>query len=298
MTSRALVLGGGGPVGIAWESGLLTGLAEAGVDLAQADFILGTSAGAFVGARLAMGVDVLGLAAPFLTARDAPPKPTAARPAGPPPDLSALTRATTEILRGERPAQDVRAELGAWAADASAMSEEDFIQSFGRFLAELPDDAWPERGFACGAVDIADGTFRLWDKAAGVGLARAVASSCSVPGVHPPVTVKERRYMDGGARSATNADLAQGYDRVVVIAVRVDGGQAGVFADRLRARLAGELQVLRDAGVQVELVTPDAASLTAFGVNLMDPARRPAAAQAGLDQGRAAAAALRALWSG
>ena len=131
-----------------------------------------------------------------------------------------------------------------------------------------------------------------------MGLTRAVASSCSVPGVYPPVTIKGRRYMDGGMRSATNADMAKGHDLVVVIAVRVDGGQAGVFADRLRARLDGELQVLRDAGAQVELITPDAASLAAFGRQSDGSARRPAAAQAGLGQGRAAAESLRAVWLG
>ncbi|MDB5445730.1 MAG: patatin, partial [Phenylobacterium sp.] len=56
MTTRALVLGGGGPVGVAWESGLIAGFAQAGVDLGRADFVLGTSAGSIVGAKLAMGV--------------------------------------------------------------------------------------------------------------------------------------------------------------------------------------------------------------------------------------------------
>jgi NTE family protein len=45
MAKRALVLGSGGPVGIAWEVGLLAGLADARVDLSDADFIVGTSAG-------------------------------------------------------------------------------------------------------------------------------------------------------------------------------------------------------------------------------------------------------------
>ena len=62
MGSRALVLGGGGPVGIAWESGLLAGLAKAGIDLGRSDFIVGTSAGSFVGARLAMGAEAATLA--------------------------------------------------------------------------------------------------------------------------------------------------------------------------------------------------------------------------------------------
>jgi NTE family protein len=292
MTKRALVLGGGGPVGIAWETGLLAGLAEAGVDLADADFIMGTSAGSFVGAQIAMGVDVRSMAQTFVAMKDAPAKPASStRPAGPPPDLSFLLRKMAEAASGKRPAQEVRAELGAWAADASPMSEEAFIQSFGRFLSGLPQDAWPQKGYACTAVDIADGAFKLWDKAAGVGLARAVASSCSVPGVYPPITIKGARYMDGGMRSATNADMAKGYDLVVVIALRVMGS-----AGERRDPLDGEIEALRAAGAQVQLLMPDAPSQAVFGPNLMDARRRPGAAQAGLDQGRAAAAALATVW--
>jgi NTE family protein len=51
MTERALVLGAGGITGIAWEWGILAGLAEAGVDLAGAGLVIGTSAGSVVGAR-------------------------------------------------------------------------------------------------------------------------------------------------------------------------------------------------------------------------------------------------------
>ena len=47
--TRALVLGGGGAVGVGWQTGLLMGLLEAGVDLAGAEAIVGTSAGALVG---------------------------------------------------------------------------------------------------------------------------------------------------------------------------------------------------------------------------------------------------------
>ncbi len=299
MTKKALVLGGGGPVGIAWESGLLTGFAAAGVDLSDADFILGTSAGSFVGAQLAMGAKPASLAAPFLAMADAPPKPrTEPRdPARPAPDLTLLMRKMAEAASGVRPAQEVRAEIGAWALEQSPMSEDAFIQSFGRFLAELPADAWPRKGYACTAVDAADGSFRLWDKAAGVGLARAVASSCSVPGVYPPVTINGRRYIDGGMRSAVNADMATGYDLVVVVAIRVATG-AGEAAQRMREALDAELRVLKDGGARVELVTPDDASVAAFGPNLMDMRRRPAAAQAGVIQGRAGADAIRPAWNG
>jgi len=299
MTKKALVLGGGGPVGIAWESGLLAGFAEAGVDLSDADFILGTSAGSFVGAQLAMGASPASLAAPFLAMADAPPKPkTASRePAGPPPDLTMLMRKMAEAASGVRPAQEVRAEIGAWALQHNPMSEDAFIQSFGRFLAELPANAWPRKGYACTAVDAVDGSFRLWDKAAGVGLARAVASSCSVPGVYPPITINGRRYIDGGMRSPVNADMATGYELVVVVAIRVATG-AGEAAQRMRQSLDAEIQVLLDGGARVELVTPDDASVAAFGPNLMDMRRRPGAVQAGIVQGRAGAETIRSAWKG
>ena len=53
--SRAIVLGGGGSAGIAWESGLLAGLLEAGADLEAADLVVGTSAGSAVAVQLRAG---------------------------------------------------------------------------------------------------------------------------------------------------------------------------------------------------------------------------------------------------
>src|SRR3954470_11059972 len=55
---RALVLGGGGVTGIAWEVGLLHGLAEAGVNLTDATTTIGTSAGSAVAARLTTGTSL------------------------------------------------------------------------------------------------------------------------------------------------------------------------------------------------------------------------------------------------
>src|SRR5215510_13385362 len=52
MAGRALVLGGGGVTGVAWELGLLAGLAEAGLDLTDADLFVGTSAGSVVAAQV------------------------------------------------------------------------------------------------------------------------------------------------------------------------------------------------------------------------------------------------------
>jgi NTE family protein len=285
--TRALVLGGGGPVGIAWEAGLIAGLAEAGVDLAAADYILGTSAGSFVGSQLAMGKRAGDMAAAILAEADRPrpaPPPVAGRPAEATaaPNLALLFQKMQEAASGERDPQEVRREIGQFALAAQTIDEASFIRGFGRSLAEAQADTWPERGFACTAVDAETGEFVVWNADAKVGLARAVASSCSVPGVFPPITINGRRYIDGGMRSATNADLATGHDVVVVIALRIAGAPP-----RGRPALDAEIDALKAAGARVELITPNEASQSAFGANLMDARVRPAAAKAGLAQGRA-----------
>ncbi len=294
--TRALVLGGGGPVGIAWESGLIAGLAQGGVDLGQADFTLGTSAGSFVGARLALGADAATLADPIIADKIPGDERRPAQGGGPPPDLSKLMQLMGEAQGGLRNPAEVRAEIGAYALAAQTIGEDAFIESFGRSFSTLPVDAWPERGFACTAVDAQTGGFQLWTGDSGVGVVRAVASSCSVPGVYPPVTLKGRRYIDGGMRSSTNADMASGHEMVVVIALRT-GAAGGALAERIAARFNEEIESLKDGGGTVVTVTPDPASLEAFGLNLMDFRRRPDAARAGLAQGLAYAADMKAYWS-
>lgn len=281
-------------MGIGWESGIVSGLMEAGVDLSQADLIVGTSAGSFIGANLAMGRDLARLAETYINEQQQPAP--AAGPAARAPDLSILIAKLQEAVSGARPAKEVRTEIGAWALTVRTSTEEEFIASFGGWLSALPENAWPSRPYACTAVDAADGSFVVWNQEAGIGLARAVASSCSVPGIFPPITIRGRRYIDGGIRSATNADVAKGYDAVLVVAVTVRVTDP-IMAERFRKPLENELKILRESGAQVELIMPDAASLDAFGLNLMDRRRRPAAAKAGLSQGRADAARLRSFWS-
>ena len=299
MTTRALVLSGGGPVGIAWESGLIGGLAVGGLDVSKADFIMGTSAGAFVGSLLARGTTPEALAAPFLAMDEAaPPRLPASEPekSPAPPNTSALWLRMERARNAGKSPEEVRADIGVFALEAETVSEEDFIKSFGRAFTELPADFWPTANYACTAVEALTGEFKLWTRDSGVGLARAVASSCSVPGVFPPVTLDGRRYIDGGVRSGGNADYATGYDRVLLVAIRV--AMEGPMGERMKRGLDAELKVLTDAGAKVEVLYPDTDSIAAFGPNLMDARRRPPAAKAGYAQGRAQAEALKSFWHG
>ncbi|UJW30663.1 patatin-like phospholipase family protein [Saccharothrix sp. AJ9571] len=278
MTQRALVLGGGGITGIAWEWGILAGLAEAGVDLTGADLVVGTSAGSVVGAQVASGIE----AETRYQAQLAPPDGELAAALG----RGMMLRFALAML-GPADAQRFRARVGRIALRARTEASE--ADRIAVIESRLPVREWPERRLLLTAVDAETGRFRTFDRHDGVPLVHAVAASCAVPGVWPPVTIDGRRYIDGGIRSGSNADLAAGADRVVVLAPlpRGIGPMTGV---------GKQVEALR-AHASVVLVTPDQAALAAFGRNVLDPANRAAAARAGYAQAAAVLEEVRPVWS-
>ena len=148
----------------------------------------------------------------------------------------------------------------------------------------LPSHDWPDRVLRISAIDTATGELVGFDKNSGVGLVDAVAASCAVPGVWPPVTIGDRRYMDGGIGSSVNLALADDCD-VVVVLVPSGRSAPSPFGDGA----GGEVDAF---GAPTFGVFADDESLAAFGPNLLDPACRKPSALAGRVQGRRVAAAL------
>ena len=283
--TRALVLSGGGPAGVAWVSGLIAGFGQGGVDLGQADHILGTSAGALVGARLAAGRDAARLADGLLN----PQGPRAPQYAPPPSSAGAarLGELMAEVQNGARHPAEVRREIGVLALSAATVDEAEFMASIARALGDAPKQGWPARDFACTAVDAEDGGFQIWHAGSGVDLWPAVASSCGAPGLFPPVLLQGRRYMDGGLRSATNADLAAGHDLVVVVSAQAPGGPPWVAK-----QLDEEVESLKAGDATVVVITPDDAGAAALGAEAGDAE----VARAGVAQGLGQAAILKSIW--
>lgn len=277
MTGRALVLGGGGVTGVAWELGVLAGLAEQGVDLSKADLVVGTSAGSVVGAQLTSGVSLADLYASQL----APPDAEIAARMG----LLITLRYGWVLVRSRDPVR-ARTRFGRMALAARTVSP---AERRAVFEARLATHDWPARRLLITAVDADSGEFAAFDAASGVGLVDAVGASCAVPGVWPPVSINGQRWIDGGMRSAANADLAADCERIVVIAPLVRGF-------RTMPGVAAQVAELRSGGRAVVVISPDQAALAAIGRNVLDPARREPAARAGHAQAAKLAAEVAAVW--
>ena len=280
--STALVLGGGGSTGNAWLIGVVAGLAQAGLDVSRADRTIGTSAGATVAAQLA------GARPPALLAAALEPVPTrpGRGPGGPVDDHLQRIRDLVDVSED---AADFRRRLGA--AALAADPDASWSQRWRSTVASrLPGHDWPTHDVVLTALDARTGEGVTFGRDGGVPLVDAVAASCSS---RLPYRVGEGRYLDGGYRRNENADLAAGYDRVLVLAPL--GGRS-LYPSAWRVQLAAQVEELEAAGSRVETVVPDTEDEHLFGAAAMDLTLRPAAARAGVAQGRDLAGHLGAFW--
>jgi len=301
----ALVLGGGGAAGNAWMIGIVAGLAEAGPDLAQAaDLVIGTSSGATAAAQLRSGKPAAELLAAVLSAP--------VRPAGqnrePPPSLPMATvfERMRAIGAAATSAAGLRRAMGAFGLESDPVLEPGAGRRRAIVAARLPRPQWPDRPMIVVAVNAHTGELAAFDRDCGVDLVDAVTASTALPGLAPTHNINGTRYINGGVRSAENADLASGYANVVVLspfggrdqAPPDPGADPAAQFEGLRrppewgVDLASEVGALRDQGSRVEVITPDADSRAAMGTNQMDPATRVPAARAGFAQGQHEAARI------
>jgi NTE family protein len=292
---RALVLGGGGAAGNAWEIGVIAGLFDAGLDVTEADLIIGTSAGSTAAAQISSATQPAELLAGILAAAPQPRTGPVGSDGGRVPNVPAADHLekTSGIIAAAEDAADMRRRMGAAALEMDAASDgSGQTQRRAAVAARLPSQRWPERTVLIVAVDAHTGEPVVFDRHSGVDLADAVTASCAGPGV-PPHSIGDNRYIDGGYRSNENADLAAGYGRVLVLSP---------LGGRSRAplgwgiHLAAQVDELRARGSRVETIFPDSNSRSAFGVNLMDLSTRPPSARAGYNQGRALAGQLTGFW--
>ena len=289
-----MVLGGGGSTGNAWLIGIIAGLFEAGVDVTDADLTIGTSAGSTAAAQIAAATPDELYAATIGTDTKHPigaVGPGRGRaPVGPTADHLKRMR---EIIAASEDVADFRRRMGAAVLDTEAASEGSWSSRWRSVVAaRLPGARWSERTMLITAVDARTGEPVVFDRHSGVDVIDAVAASTAGGGV--PYRIGCGTYIDGGYRSnADNADLAAGYQRVLVMSPL--GGKSFHPFD-WGTHLGTQIDQLRAGGSSVEAIFPSSESDHLFGANAMNPSLRPAAAQAGYGQGRALASQLEPFW--
>ena len=291
-TERALVLAGGGAAGNAWELGLIAGLADAGVDVTDADLIIGTSAGSTVAAQITSGTRPADVYAAILAEVQEPRTGTAGVGRGRAPSVSgpSYLEWSNQVIGSAKDPSDMRRMMGAAALELDASGTSSRARWRDIVAARLPSQQWPHQRVLIPAVDAQTGEPVVFDRQSGVDLVDAVAASTSAM---TPYRIGERRYINGGYRRSENADLAADCGRVLVLSP---------FGGRTRMPLewgmdlATQVAELRAGGSRVETVFPDSSAGDVFDANALDPSTRPQAARGGYLQGGALVEVLADFW--
>jgi NTE family protein len=289
----ALVLGGGGAAGNAWEIGIIAGLAEAGLDMTEAaDLVIGTSSGATAAAQLRSGIPPTELFASVLSSTVQPVGQDRERPPAVP--MATVFERMRAISAAATSAADLQRAMGAFGLECDPILESTAGHHRSVVAARLPRHEWPARPMIVVALNAHTGELAIFDRDSAVDLVDAVTAATALPGSSPTININGTHYINGGVRSADNADLASGYANVVVLSPfggRSETLPVGQFEGLRRPAewgmdLEGQVRALRKQGSRVEVITPNADSRAAMGTNQMDPATRIPSARAGFDQGK------------
>jgi NTE family protein len=284
---RALVLGGGGIVFVAWLAAYLGELERRGMALGDADRIVGTSAGSVLATVVARGrLEGFGRLLRVVAAR-----PALIDRLAPASDLTASQERGRDLFEGAHDAEPETIRAIGAAALAAATPSASRLPASVVLMAQTW--RWPDGRLAVTAVDAYTGERLVMTRGCGVPLPRAVAASASVPGLFAPQPVLDRRAMDGGVcGTGIHADLVAGAGRALVfpIADTFPEARMTITPDAT----AREVAALRAAGTIVEVRYSRLPATT----DLMSPAEVPAALALGAQQAGEDAASLAAFWRG
>jgi NTE family protein len=299
---EVMVLGAGGILGEAWMGGLLAGLEEAtGFDPRDCDHFVGTSAGSIVAAAMAGGVD------PASRLEQLPEQPTVAPAAERPRTLLGgalrLGRATGATAFAPLAALALRSTaLSGAAVRRAALARvpagTQSLEGLGASIARLGLE-WDGRLLVV-AVEVETGRRVIFGMPgeSGISVPDAVEASCAIPGVFRPIRRNGRTYVDGGAWSLTNLDVAPVARGTRVLCLNPTGSLGATATLRsaigpLSRSVAGvEALTLQRRGASVTTLSPDTEATRAMGGDFMDPRRRSVAQQAGYAQGHRVAGAI------
>lgn len=294
-----LVLGGGGILGGAWLVGALHALVEAtGWDPTTARYIVGTSAGSVVASFVAEGLptwfmvhhqsggDVEGMTdrfgEPLRSADEASRHLRTWTGQIPRPVLGSPGIVLRSLLKPWR--YPPATALSGWVGRGFLSTDE-----IGRMARAVVLHGWSSHpNLWIVALDYATGRRVVFGRedAPPAHLWQAVEASCAIPGLYRPARIGNGTYVDGGVWSPSNLDLLARDDLDTVIALNpmssLSPGLPTTIVERVERRvraamgrrLGREARRLRDRGIRLLLIQPEAEDLDAMGINLMDPTRR------------------------
>ena len=283
-----LAFGGGGVIGGSWTIGALEALeAATGWRASQADLVIGTSAGAVIGAMAADGVSGATMAA--RVTEDAEGEEESLRAGalqldwGLPSFGPGSWRLAASTLRAPQ-RYTAAALMAAWLPRGMVSTAP--IRTLVESVVTGP---WPSATrFRAVAADYASAERVIFGAqgAPEATVGEAVAASCAIPGFYRPVCIDGRTYVDGGVWSASNLDLLAGagvdlaicLNPMTSLAQATGGSPSDRIAALLRApaarRLEAEAAALRDEGTEVVALQPEAPDVARMGFNVMSGARR------------------------
>ncbi len=287
-SGKALVLSGGGITGIAWELGILRGLEECGVDVTDANLIIGTSAGSIVGAQIISDTSLEELYKLQLIPIEESKERQVQF------NRTEFQKIMAAAIMSSPDSQTARARIGEASLASTTMTEEERQKIID---SRLPNHEWNQKKkLIINAVNASTGKWVTFEENSNVSLVKAVAASSAVPGIYPPTRINGEYYIDGSMSSGTNADLAKGYNKVLILVAEANMTHTVMGPTMHRINFNEELKILKESRAKVKVIIPDENSLKAKGKNPLDVNSRAASAKAGLKQGKILAEEVNIFW--